>query len=172
MTEDCYVAGFRGGMLQIHRLKGGNATWTSSVSLRQLNRFSCLPCHFWFWIVWCFSSGVCISSSCSSVLHEVHLEKRDSFITGMYWGTAVNIILRMLLSSYTWAPGIGVKGLVVRRMGWLYIIGWGAIKGIDPIWPIGGGIYRAMKCSAWALYLWVQVLLRSSQRDSSPKNEY
>lgn len=82
--------------------------------------------------------------------------------TGTYWRTtAVNIIVRTLLSRSTWAPGIGVKGLVVRRMGWLYIIGWGAIKGTDPIWPTGGGIYRKMKGSAWVLYLWVQVPLRS-----------
>ncbi len=75
---------------------------------------------------------------------------------------SINIISWTLLSGNTWAPGIWVKGLVVRRMGWLYITGWGAIKGIDPIWPIGGGNYRAMKYSAWALYSRVQVLLRSS----------
>lgn len=165
MTEDCYVAGWRGYVTNT-RAKGGNATWTSSVSLSQLNRFSCLPCHFWFWIGWCFSSGVCISSSCSSVLHEVHLEKKGLFYhrlnVQVRTKNSINIISWTLLSGNTWAPGIGVKGLVVRRMGWLYITGWGAIKGIDPIWPIGGGNYRAMKCSAWALYSRVQVLLRSS----------
>lgn len=41
----------------------------------------------------------------------------------------------------TWVPGTGVKGLVVRRTGWLYITGWGAIKGTELIWPMGGGIY-------------------------------
>lgn len=33
----------------------------------------------------------------------------------------------------TWAPGIGAKGLVGLRTGWLYIIGCGAITGTPPI---------------------------------------
>lgn len=39
-----------------------------------------------------------------------------------------------------WVPGMGAKGLVGLRTGWLYMTGWGGIMGTPPIWwPIWGG---------------------------------
>lgn len=157
MTEDCYVAGWR-GMLQTHGLKGKMPhehlqslwpSWTVSHVCLAIFGFGLDDVFPWAYVSvhhapQCYMK--CIWGKKGIILSQVTS-------TGTHWKRAVNIILMKLLSEHTWAPGIGVKGLVVRRMGWLYITGWGAIKGIDPIWPTGGGIYRAMKCSAWALYL-------------------
>lgn len=80
-------------MLQTRGGKGENATWTDLQSLWTITTIPhvCLAV-FWFRIGWCFSSGVCVSSSCSSALHEVHLERKKSdlrdtsrFFTGNAW---------------------------------------------------------------------------------------
>lgn len=54
----------------------------------------------------------------------------------------------------TWAPGMGAKGLVGLRTGWLYIIGWGAITGTPPIWPICGGTWRQRRMGTKTKQKW------------------
>lgn len=110
MTEDCYVAGWR-GMLQTHGLKGK----MPHEHLQSL------------WPSWTVSH-VCLA------IFGFGLD--DVFP----WAYVSVHHAPQCYMKCIWAPGIGVNGLVVRRMGWLYITGWGAIKGIDPIWPTGGGI--------------------------------